>query len=1645
MAKLHDLKNIVDEKLGGVHMTEEQKARVRKAVQAEAKPVRRRARYSWAASAAAAVLAVVMLGTIAIPNLPGKNPAMTTDSGAVQSSNPQGQATATGSTTALETMAVIDVASQLEIIALNEDDGSVRSDSGFLIRSDAAVSLSQLASMITLSPDVSFSLVEQGQREFLLKPDSPLARNTLLNINVSVEDELLRSWAFQTGKEMSVVATLPADESNGMPLNTGIEITFSDSFADAQSHFSISPAVAGRFETNGNTLVFIPEEELKKDTIYRVTVSAGVIGDGGETLEEDYSFAFRTPADYNERIYLIDNFTESYLPEDQVIISLDATEGFDDKTFRVNLYKLESADEYLALAEEHENAIHPALGKSFDVTLDVSGYETAMSFETRLYRQENYWWDAPHIIFPETPAEGWYLADVSIEDSDRRIQKLIQVSSLSVHTQSVNGETIIWVNDTQTGSAAQDAGITLQADDQTVNCVTDANGLAMCSLDTAQAQLQIRLEDRVFADRIMLAAVSEQKLSDQYYAILYTDRAAYLPSDTIHFWGKLSPKTDAAQLPESLDIYFDDVDSARLLNVRVSADGVFTGAIEYIGRTSGSSNLIAAFDGEQITSAWFVVSDYTKPVYILNMETDKQVYGPGEAVQVRVTGTFYDGTPAQGLEIAVHHDLDVNGSYGISSLVLDEQGCAEYSFIPGHREGSWEPYYSYISCNTSSAEDVWVGANATVRIFRGDRMLKVENLAQEGIELRINANELLIDRYEPGMEQQEMLEALTGSAASVSGTVIVYECGYERRETGSYYNHILKHNIVTYDYDYVETVIDSRDFQTRNGEWAGSPLDVSGDSNVWYRAEVYYTDSEGRAMKEMIGLSNGDHPGGYANNYYFYADQALDMRIDEERVLTLSMAGEAVQEGRMLVSLSQDSFLRCDVQQAGDYLLRYTKDAVPDIYINGAYFDGKHVYKISSSHASYDATEQGLHISIHTDKESYEPGDTVKAVVTVMDENHQPVSADIVLSVVDNAALAILEPDFEPLSMLYSGYRFAKPVTYSSYRSRTTVDYGMAEGGGETGGDAIREDFEDTAAFIKAQTDPQGRANITFHLPHNLTSWRMSVVAMESRGELPKAGMESRSLSATLPFFLNAVVNDCYLAQDDVSISLRSAGTGLQDLQERVDYHVEIAGNGKTRVRQVSGNAGSFVYVNLGTLPEGVYTLTIGARTGEYKDTVKKTFEVTSSRHEMIRYQHGDLSDGISVSSLRYPVTIQLYDLQQQTVLRALSRAKIGGHRLDAVLAGLLESNLQEKRYNTNTLSSYMDHSGGLRLFTYGSADAEVTAQAMIACSEWFDAMTVKEYLYSVLADQDATSTEVTAAYMGLAVWREPILRDVRLLLEEEENISLTDQLYLVTALALLGDDAGVDTWLAEKEAAVMGEKDANLRYSGLCRLLTLAVIRGDAENTELLLDKVLTEKNEYISPAFALCTYLSRAKNQKTSSAVLTYSGNGELRELKFDRYWVQTLKMSESELQNADFKVTNGTIGYTLRYTDTIPEASELSGITIEQQYEQTQPAVGDLVRVNVIVSGEAAKDGMLSLVIPSGMRFVSTDPDQKNTGWYLVGEEAGRLQLKLTGREQYEISCYVRCVLPGNYYAEASVFSASDSNEPAVGTGTQITIHE
>ncbi|MFC2158306.1 MG2 domain-containing protein [Acidobacteriota bacterium] len=236
---------------------------------------------------------------------------------------------------------------------------------------------------------------------------------------------------------------------------------------------------------------------------------------------------------------------------------------------------------------------------------------------------------------------------------------------------------------------------------------------------------------------------------------------------------------------------------------------------------------------------------------------------------------------------------------------------------------------------------------------------------------------------------------------------------------------------------------------------------------------------------------------------------------------------------------------------------------------------GKPSFKIGYANLKVDTSERRLGVTAEADREKYKPGDLVKLKLHVKDWKNSGAQASVSIAVVDLGVLSLIgyqTPD--PFTL----FNMEKPLSVQTSEIRQHLvgqrvygDKGDEEGGG--GGARLmakapgmseielRGNFKFTAYWNPSVlTDEDGQAEVEFHLPDNLTTFRIMAVAQtrDSRfgnGESTFRVAKPLLLQAALPRFARVgdvfaggvVVQNYSDETGDVTLTCDTQGIGRTD------------------------------------------------------------------------------------------------------------------------------------------------------------------------------------------------------------------------------------------------------------------------------------------------------------------------------------------------------------------------------------------------------------------------------------------------------------------------------------------------------------------
>lgn len=552
-------------------------------------------------------------------------------------------------------------------------------------------------------------------------------------------------------------------------------------------------------------------------------------------------------------------------------------------------------------------------------------------------------------------------------------------------------------------------------------------------------------------------------------------------------------------------------------------------------------------------------------------------------------------------------------------------------------------------------------------------------------------------------------------------------------------------------------------------------------------------------------------------------------------------------------------------------------------------------------------------------------------------------------------------------------------------------------------GDCGRMLFPDHIFFGEAQTDDAGKATVSFSLPDSVTAWD---VRAQSISRDTFFGSASAKLPVSLPFFTDLDVATEYLEGDEPEVAIRSFGNALKG-DEKVTYVFSAPTVGGVE-GTLDSRAFETAYWRLGALPQGEHLLTVDAVSGGLRDRITKKIRVAKTRvsrktatsleldpkTRVPGSDNGETRLIVSDGTTHFLLAL-LEDLREQDSIR-----------MDAAIARIEAAKiLNQKFQEENEIEDYSrekfqkEDDGGIALVSYGGSDLFASyLVALLGRDEYFSRGKLIGYFQKIAYDAKTTPEDVSVALAGLAALREPVLLDVRAMLNDD-NVKTRDAILLATGLAAMGDETAARLTAREVIESPMTRKSPDGAWSidfpeqkskddvlsdtaimaDLCALsgltneaerygLFLTANRGHA--MPFYLDKVILadklSKNAIVGTEKTFFYSLDGASKKKTLMP-------GEVFEIFLDMKQRGHFRFESSDVGLHAMASFNEKPSVDFSFSD---EA------TIQREYfvggkRTTELSEGDIVKVRLsYVLSSKASDGCYQVTdyLPSGLRFLS-----------------------------------------------------------------------
>ena len=577
---------------------------------------------------------------------------------------------------------------------------------------------------------------------------------------------------------------------------------------------------------------------------------------------------------------------------------------------------------------------------------------------------------------------------------------------------------------------------------------------------------------------------------------IYTDRPVYRAGDTVYF--KIIAKTrDHRFLPLArrqvsmriLNFEMDQTIDERA--VTLDEWGTAAGSLALPRDVNLGMYEIQA--GPQLDNLYakgtFYVEQYRKPEFMIEITPSKDYFINGDTAEFKVEAKYFFGAPLQ--NALVRYRFYENRlrdeaatywweeSYGDASsynrIILEGEKYADQHGIAVLRlhAGNY-PYDREIICEATVVDrsNVSITESNRVRVGRGEFYIKIEPKQEF---------------FESNQAKQVTVRTLTHTGKPIAARLSVELFRYIWKPSARVYVHDAK-------------PIFSQKVSTDSSGTAriDLPKHIAGQGE--YDLVVTGVDRRENVITASRVLWIYDPAGGSIASRF----KNLEIAIN---TATLDQAGDVT---CLVKSRFTDAYVCLtlegrDVYEAKVVPMNGNVTAVtfnikphhaPNCYVT-ATMQRKRALYTATAMVSMPIKDIDLNIAVETDRPKYRPGEKVNLLLKAADEAGRPVRADLSVAAVDESIFQIRRDHTPPIKDFF--YAKISNWVLTSY----SFPISLLAGAAKDGKIKVREKFEDTAFWsASVRTGADGVARVSFTLPDNLTTWRLTSRGHDREGRV---------------------------------------------------------------------------------------------------------------------------------------------------------------------------------------------------------------------------------------------------------------------------------------------------------------------------------------------------------------------------------------------------------------------------------------------------------------------------------------------------------------------------------------------------------------
>lgn len=1060
-----------------------------------------------------------------------------------------------------------------------------------------------------------------------------------------------RSFSFTTEKKFDFLESKNPEVS----MEDGMFLTFSNPVKSSSlaEYISVSPSVkaAESLKESDDTGVtqYIPSRLLRPATEYTVTVKADLEDINGNKLGKNVTRTYRT-GDYKPKVMMQEGMCVTSRKTVPVnVVNLPSVSVVARKMSRTDLIsycKASLTKEKMAIGED---------GASFDSVSTGCARNERKTVEIDLSKYLNGESGAVYFAVKNPNETNQY---------DNGKIAVVEVTGLAVHAKLSPANGVVWVT-SKDGEPVGDADVEIRNELNEVVCSGKTNPDGCYEFGNIDAIVKGKSDKTLYVfaskggDEAFLASdwdwginlwdldfsVGSYRWHYDMSSTLFTDRGIYKPGDTVRLKGVVRKKTAEGLVVPDVRKYalkISDSRSGKIAESDVSLSD--NGTFDYVfvldknvptGNCSVSFTMEENGDKKYLAGTSFDVFEYKAADLTADTTLkEKEMFG-ASSVAGSLKAAWLFGAPLK--------DSEFTWSLVAERSRFAPPNCGDYYFGRDGMDDEEDQGLMTLASGKGVLSD-----KGTASIKAEFDKSKLPENASVTLETTVkSAKTDLSSRAVANWHRSELfIGAKPESYIATAGKEFTIDTACFKADGKPYAPTALTADIVKRTWNSVkkETIEDGVSWITKKNDEKVATVNISSSDHV-----VKFTpEKSGYYVACISGKDKGGNASVTEAGFYVSGSDECGWEQKDSSVMSLKTDKKSYKPGdtakvfvpspyksaKALITSERNSIVvRKVVELKGNSSVievPVSESDIPGTFVSvtlvpkGGSDDPKGLVRVGYAEITVSADSKKLSVSASPDKKDYRPGENATVKISVKDSSGNPVKGEVTLAVVDDGVLSL------------NGYRL--PDLFSGFYSRPTLDVSVYDvstnaltlasydekgdngGGGEESSlyPSARKNFVDTAYWNPSiMTDSSGKAEISFKMPDNLTSFRIMAVAVEGKSF---SSLSEDTVTVSQPVIVKAAVPSFAHPGDEIVCGVTIVNNSKSKISAKValeQKEMELLDSADSKTVQIKAGGEEPVLFRLKALKNGNCQLYFRTEAGGEKDELLAGIPVISSENGM--------------------------------------------------------------------------------------------------------------------------------------------------------------------------------------------------------------------------------------------------------------------------------------------------------------------------------------------------------------------------------------------------------------------------------------------